>query len=248
MADSPYDTLKIKPDAGAEAIKKAYRQLVKQHHPDSGNGSADAFRKVQEAYELLSDPVKRRKYDAVRKVLLDQKPRDDEERKSSYPGTNPNYPSWTMGGYSGSGSIAFYSSSASSASYVTSNVYTQPVYSMGSQQPIGHLINASYTTISISMVMSPSSNQYKAMSAMGLRIGDVISIDPNTGMLGYTGLPLGQIQSSPTGVVVSGSGVLHFDLIIVSATGTISTQITDALRKMSGMSGVTATVSIKKSP
>ena len=72
MAQNPYEVLGIKTDMGLEAIKKAYRRLIRQYHPDTGNGDADAFRKIQEAYELLSDPVKRRKYDAVRKMLEDK--------------------------------------------------------------------------------------------------------------------------------------------------------------------------------
>ena len=39
-------------DASQEAIKQAFRTLVKQHHPDLG-GSAEAFRRVNDAYQLL---------------------------------------------------------------------------------------------------------------------------------------------------------------------------------------------------
>lgn len=57
-----YDILELKPDCSQEDIKKAYRKLAKIHHPDKG-GDEDYFKKVQSAYEVLSDPVKRQMYD-----------------------------------------------------------------------------------------------------------------------------------------------------------------------------------------
>ncbi len=61
---SHYDTLGIARDASDGEIKKAYRTLVKQVHPDSGNpGDSSRFRSIQNAYEVLSDAVQRRAYD-----------------------------------------------------------------------------------------------------------------------------------------------------------------------------------------
>lgn len=47
-----FAVLELVPEASAEAIKQAHRRLVKLHHPDMG-GSADAFRRINEAYQLL---------------------------------------------------------------------------------------------------------------------------------------------------------------------------------------------------
>ena len=47
-----FNILGLKLGASQELIKKAYRQLVKQHHPDLG-GSAEEFRKINDAYQLL---------------------------------------------------------------------------------------------------------------------------------------------------------------------------------------------------
>lgn len=58
-----YDILELKPDCSQEDIKKAYRKLAKIHHPDKG-GDEDYFKKVQSAYEVLSDPAKRQMYDS----------------------------------------------------------------------------------------------------------------------------------------------------------------------------------------
>jgi hypothetical protein len=63
MPTDHYATLKVERTASAEDIKKAWRRLARTTHPDVEGGSADAFREVQEAYEVLSDPVKRRTYD-----------------------------------------------------------------------------------------------------------------------------------------------------------------------------------------
>ena len=61
MADY-YEILGIKARADQAEIKRAYRRAAAQAHPDGG-GSTDQFVLVQEAYDVLSDPVRRRLYD-----------------------------------------------------------------------------------------------------------------------------------------------------------------------------------------
>ena len=66
MSDNYYQTLGIKRGASDKEIKQAFRRLARKYHPDvnPGDKSAEAkFKEVNEAYEVLSDPEKRRKYD-----------------------------------------------------------------------------------------------------------------------------------------------------------------------------------------
>jgi len=58
-----YDILGIKKNAPTDEIKKAYRKLSLEHHPDRPNGNADKFKQIGEAYDALGDPEKKRMYD-----------------------------------------------------------------------------------------------------------------------------------------------------------------------------------------
>jgi len=65
-----YKILGISRNASDEDIKKAYRKLAKKYHPDKNQGNAEAERKfkdISEAYAVLSDPTKKRKYDILGK-------------------------------------------------------------------------------------------------------------------------------------------------------------------------------------
>ena len=57
-----YAVLGVDKAAGQSDIKKAYRELSKQHHPDKG-GDAEKFKEISQAYTTLSDPDKRADYD-----------------------------------------------------------------------------------------------------------------------------------------------------------------------------------------
>ena len=60
--ESYYDILGLKETATQDEIKKTYRKLAKENHPDAG-GDEDKFKKISEAYDILSDEGKRRDYD-----------------------------------------------------------------------------------------------------------------------------------------------------------------------------------------
>jgi curved DNA-binding protein len=63
-----YETLGVSRSASEDDIRKAFRKLARQYHPDvAGNkpGAEDKFKEINEAYEVLSDPDKRKKYDQL---------------------------------------------------------------------------------------------------------------------------------------------------------------------------------------
>ena len=65
MSQDPYELLGVSRDADADTIKKAYRRLARQYHPDVNPDAAskERFSEVSRAYEVLSDPQKRAAYD-----------------------------------------------------------------------------------------------------------------------------------------------------------------------------------------
>lgn len=81
-----YEILGVKRDADPEEIKRAYRRRVLQVHPDRHPGdprAAAKFKRVTEAYEVLSDPGRRRVYDRTL---------PDDENFRSHPGDGPRRP------------------------------------------------------------------------------------------------------------------------------------------------------------
>src|SRR6185503_17027621 len=66
MARDYYEVLGVAREASEGDLKKAYRQLAMQHHPDRNNGdpaAEETFKEITEAYEVLRDPEKRQRYD-----------------------------------------------------------------------------------------------------------------------------------------------------------------------------------------
>ncbi len=67
MARNPYEILGVAKNATDDEIKKAYRKLARESHPDANQGDAaaeDRFKEIQGAYDLLSDAEKRKQYDS----------------------------------------------------------------------------------------------------------------------------------------------------------------------------------------
>lgn len=81
-APSHYQLLGLPVNASAEALRQAFRQLSKRYHPDTTTlplpQAATAFRELQRAYSVLSDPELRRHYDA--QLMAQQQPADQPQR------------------------------------------------------------------------------------------------------------------------------------------------------------------------
>ena len=60
-----YQILGVAREANPDDIKRAYRRLASQHHPDKG-GDTHRFQEIEEAYRVLSDPAQRQQYDNPR--------------------------------------------------------------------------------------------------------------------------------------------------------------------------------------
>ncbi len=65
MAADYYQTLGVSKTASADEIKKAYRKLAHEHHPDKNKGNEGKFKEINEAYQVLSDPNKRAQFDRL---------------------------------------------------------------------------------------------------------------------------------------------------------------------------------------
>jgi len=93
MAKDYYKVLGVKPGASAEEIKKAYRRLAHQHHPDKIHGNEAKFKEINEAYQVLSNNEKRSQYDRFGQVF---------EGGPAYGGGGP-MPGWENFGFGGDG-------------------------------------------------------------------------------------------------------------------------------------------------
>ena len=67
-----YQVLGVSKDVSVKDLKKAYRKLARQYHPDQNPGDKAAeekFKSIGEAYAVLSDPQQRKQYDALRAAV-----------------------------------------------------------------------------------------------------------------------------------------------------------------------------------
>jgi len=83
-ASDYYSVLGIKPSATQEEVKRAYRKAVFRYHPDRNPGdseSADKFKQVLDAYEVLSDSNQRAKYDQVARPAQNESEAEEEPAK-----------------------------------------------------------------------------------------------------------------------------------------------------------------------
>lgn len=90
MAKSLYQTLNISENASADEIKKAYRKLAREYHPDINKspGAEEKFKEINAAYEILGDPQKKAEYDRYGDTIFNGQNFSDFSR--SYQGSDLN--------------------------------------------------------------------------------------------------------------------------------------------------------------
>jgi curved DNA-binding protein CbpA len=90
--EDPYELLGVTRGASEDEIRKAYRRLVREHHPDTNPGDPGAeerFKKIQQAHQVLSNPQKRREYHRSSHANFERRSRPYPGRSSSRPRADP---------------------------------------------------------------------------------------------------------------------------------------------------------------
>lgn len=108
-----YAVLGVSASASADDIKKQYRRLAKQYHPDSNAGdpkAAERFKEISEAHNVLGDAEKRKQYDEMRRLgAFDPRtprgPRPGGARPGAGPSAGPRMEDFDVGGLGGLGDL-----------------------------------------------------------------------------------------------------------------------------------------------
>jgi molecular chaperone DnaJ len=96
MAKDYYEILGVSKSASQDEIKKAFRKLAHQHHPDKSGGNEALFKEMNEAYGTLSDPEKRAQYDRFGQTF-----------QGGNTGGGASSGGWDFGQYGGNGNVKF---------------------------------------------------------------------------------------------------------------------------------------------
>ncbi len=90
MAENYYEILQVSPQASSTVIRAAYKAMAQQYHPDNYPDDGVMMRKINEAYDVLSDPGRRKKYDSeiLKKNKNDGGMREKDSVKNGQKGTS----------------------------------------------------------------------------------------------------------------------------------------------------------------
>lgn len=104
MSKNYYDILGVNKSATPEELKKAYRKLAHQYHPDKGSGNEEKFKEINEAYQVLSDKEKRAQYDQYGQTF--EQAQRNGQGFGGFGGGNP-FEGFGFGGFNNAGGMDF---------------------------------------------------------------------------------------------------------------------------------------------
>jgi DnaJ-class molecular chaperone len=131
--DDYYSLIGVARTATADEIKKAYRNLVRKHHPDVDKtpGAEDRFKKINQAYEVLSDPQKRQTYDQFGSAAFEG---NAASGPGAHSGGNPFGTGSPFGGFGNGGFHYSYSTDGAAAGFDPFDILDS---FFGGQSPFG---------------------------------------------------------------------------------------------------------------
>src|SRR5581483_9394042 len=97
-----YDILGVSKSASSDEIKRAFRKKAHEFHPDKGNGNAEKFKEVNEAYQVLSDSTKRQQYDQYGQTF-----EQAQRNGGGFGGQGGQFGGFDFGGGFGQGGVEF---------------------------------------------------------------------------------------------------------------------------------------------
>jgi curved DNA-binding protein len=182
-----YKTLGVSRNADDKEIKKAYRDLARKYHPDKNQGSKDAeahFKQINEAYEVLSDADKRRKYDQL----------GSNYQRYQQTGGSPGEFNWgeysTSGGGTGNMDFSDFFSTIFGGGFGTRTREKTPIRGQDIEQPIEISLDEAYE--GADRVLNWQGEKTKFRVPRGAKDGTKIRLT-GKGHAGYAGGPAGDL-------------------------------------------------------
>lgn len=178
-----YEVLGVARAASEKDIRQAYRKLARQYHPDvnrSGKGVEEKFKEINQAYEVLSDPEKRRKYD---KYGDNWTHAEQIEQAAARGGAPSGSFHWSTGGGDRDPFIGFDAGQGNVFDYLFTNVGQQARRSTAVEQPVTVTLEEAYRGTTRTLTL-PGGRRLEVAIPPGVDSGSRIHIGATDGRQG----------------------------------------------------------------